>query len=261
MTNIIIDTHTHLDYLKEITIDEVVGTAGGLGIETIVTISVEPTNLMTVFNIANKYPNVYGTQGIHPHEAKHYNEEIKQIIQANANHPKIVALGEMGLDYFYLHSTRDEQIFAFESQLELASQLELPVVIHSRDAEEDTIAILKNFGNKFSRKAVIHSFTGTNKLADFALEQNYFIGVNGIITFKSAKALRDIIKNVPSQNLIIETDAPFLAPVPHRGKENNSLYLPQVFESLFQLKMHEIDLKQFQKIIYQNSRDLFFKIK
>jgi TatD DNase family protein len=259
--NQIIDTHTHLDYLKDISMDEVIQSAAGLGIEMIITISVEPSNLLTVFEIAQKYQNVYGTQGVHPHEAKHFNDQVKNIIEQNAIHPKIVALGEMGLDYFYLHSTRQEQIATFEAQLELAQKLKMPVVIHSRDAEDDTISILKNFGTTFNRQAVIHSFTGTNKLADFALDQNYFIGVNGIITFKSANALRDIIKNIPVKNLLIETDAPFLAPVPFRGRENNSLYLPHVFNALYELKAHELDRNHLQQILYSNSLEFFSKIK
>ena len=161
----IIETHCHLDYLKEAPLEDILEQSKNEGIEKIITISVEPKNFNAVFELAKKHDNVYFTQGIHPHDAKLIEEDSLEIIKSRASHPKMVAVGEIGLDYHYNHSPREKQIEVFKSQLELAIELDKPVVIHSRDADEDMITILKEFAPRLSRKGVIHSFTSTKDLA------------------------------------------------------------------------------------------------
>lgn len=239
-----IETHCHLDYLKEVHLPDLMIKCSEVGVSQILTISVSPKNLDDVVSLTEIYPNVYGTQGIHPHEAKHFSDEVLNKIKASAKtHSKILAIGEIGLDYHYNNSPKEDQLLAFEKQLELADSLNLPVVIHSRDAEEDTIKILEKFRNRV--KGVIHSFTSHWSLGEFALDMGLYLGFNGIITFKNAQELRESLQKTPIERILLETDAPFLTPIPFRGKENNSSYLPYILEKIAQIKgTDQNDLEQ-----------------
>jgi TatD DNase family protein len=251
-----IETHCHLDYLKQLPTEEIIQKAKEQNIEKIMTISVEPDNLQTVIDIANTYENVYCSQGIHPHDAKLANDNVLKTIKENAlKESKVLALGEMGLDYHYDNSPRDIQKKYFRAQLELAAEIDYPVVIHTRDADDDTIEILKDLGPSLNRKGVLHSFTSTPKLAEVALDLGFYIGFNGIITFKKAQEVRDIVSLTPIEKILLETDSPFLTPVPHRGKENAPFYLPFVAQKVAQIK--ELPLEEVQEQCYQNSIDLF----
>lgn len=251
----LIETHCHLDYLKDKPLEELLSLAGEYNIEKLITIAVSPKNLDFVLEISQKYDSVYCTQGIHPHEAKNFNPQVIEAIKKNAASPKVVAIGEIGLDYYYDNSPREKQRDAFEKQLQLASELNLPVVIHSRDADEDTQDILKNFSTTLKRKGVIHSFTSGEKLARFALGEDFFLGFNGIITFKNAQNVRDVLKITPIERVLLETDSPFLTPIPFRGKENAPYYLPLVAEKVAEVKNEKIEnvLKQ----CFENSERLF----
>ena len=248
-----IETHTHLDYLKDISFRQEIEEAQKLGVERVITVAVSPENQQTVLDIANEFDGVYCTQGIHPHQAKEWNDNVEQIIITNIKTSKVVALGEIGLDYHYDKSPRTLQRQVFERQLQIAIESELPVVIHSREAEEDTMDIMKNYISKLRRKGVFHSFTSKKFLAEFALENDFYLGFNGIITFKNAHEVREIVEFTPSDKILIETDAPFLAPVPYRGRENRTSYLPVVGDTIVKIKGEEI-IDQ----IYRNSLDLFF---
>jgi len=147
--------------------------------------------------------------------------------------PKMVAVGEIGLDYHYNNSPPEIQRSAFERQLQIACDQDLPVVIHTRDADEDTKAILKNFSSKLKRKGVVHSFTSTLELAEFVLSEGFYIGFNGIITFKKAENVQEVVKITPVERILFETDSPFLTPVPHTGKENAPFYLQFFLPCLF----------------------------
>ncbi len=251
----IIETHCHLDYLKELSTEEIINKSKDLNIQKIVTISVEPKNLDTAYSLAQTHENVYCTQGVHPHEAKFWDEATALKIQERAKENKVVAIGEIGLDFHYNHSPKDKQIEVFEKQLKLAIKYEKPVVIHSRDADEDTINVLKKYSSQLSHKGVIHSFTSGKELAKFALREGFYLGFNGIITFKSAENVRKILEITPIEKILIETDAPFLTPVPYRGRENAPFYLPFVAERIAQEKGYE--LESFINITTQNAIDLF----
>jgi len=253
----IIETHCHLDYLKDKTIDELIEMAHLNGVEKIITISVDPENLDQAYNIASSNNNVFCSQGIHPHEAKKFNQQtldkIKERLELKSN--KIVAVGEIGLDYHYNHSPKDKQIEVFEIFLNLACEYNLPVVIHSRDADEDMMSILNNFQSKMKMKGVIHSFTSGVELAKKALDWGFHLGFNGIITFKNAQNVRDIVELTPLDKMLIETDAPFLTPAPFRGRENAPHYLPLVAQKISEIK--QVPVNELLPILYQNSHDLF----
>ncbi len=254
-SNPIIDTHCHLDYLKEEDSYEIIKKCKRYNVVKIITISVSPKNLDIVIKKSNEYDNVYCSQGIHPHEAKFFTEEIIKKIKANSKNSKVVAIGEIGLDYYYNRSPKEIQIKAFEEQLQLAVELNLPVIIHSRDAEKDTISILKNFSNSLIKKGVIHSFTSKESLANFAINEKFYLGFNGIITFKNASNVQKAVNNTPIDSIIIETDSPFLTPAPYRGKENAPYYLPLVAEKIAELK--NIPIEQVLRKIYKNSCNFF----
>ena len=251
-----IETHFHLDYLKEAPAEEILAKAREQGVEKLITISVEPANLKDARELAQRFAELYFTQGVHPHDAKKMTPETMQEIEEHArNDKKCVAIGEIGLDYHYDHSPRDTQREVFRKQLELACKLDLPVVIHSRDADEDTELILNEFSTRLKRKGVIHSFTSGKGLASFALAQGFYLGFNGIITFKNAQAVREIVEITPPEQILLETDAPFLTPVPHRGKENQPAYLPFVAHRIAEIK--GMDTETIAPQLYQNACQLF----
>ncbi|OUR61510.1 hydrolase TatD [Bermanella sp. 47_1433_sub80_T6] len=252
----IIETHCHLDYLKDYSLDELLERSREVGIEKIITIAVSPDNLEKVMKLATENPMIWGTQGVHPHDADKFTNETRSQICENAQHERILAIGEIGLDYFYEHSDRKTQSQVFESQLQIASDMDLPVVIHSRDADDDMMAILKNFESSLKKRGVIHSFTSGPDLAQYALDQGFCLGFNGICTFNTAENVRDIIRMTPLQQIILETDAPYLTPVPYRGKENASFYLPFVAQKVADVK--ELAIEELLTHAYQNSDKLFF---
>ena len=255
----IIETHFHLDMLKSMSREDIVEKTKLHNIEKMITISTNPNNLDEVISIAETFPQIYCTQGLHPHEGKEWSDEVRAHVIRNLKDPKknkkIVAVGEIGLDFYYSKSPRDEQLKAFEEQLQIAVDHNLPVVIHSRDADEDTISILKNFSSTLKRKGVIHSFTSGLELARFALDENFCLGFNGIITFKNAENVRDALRITPLEKILLETDSPFLTPDPFRGFENAPYYLPFIAQKIAEVKGVEVEtiLKQ----AYQNSLDLF----
>jgi TatD DNase family protein len=257
----IVETHCHLDYLGEEALADTLAAAAGVGIERVVTIAVAPANLATVRRIAETDPRVWCTQGIHPHEAGSYDPAVEAAIRQGAAHPRVVAIGEIGLDYYYDHADRGAQRDAFARQLALAAELALPVVIHSRDADEDTAAILAEHLPEFRRSGlpnpgVIHSFTSGQGLAEFALEAGFYLGFNGITTFRNADNVRAIVELTPVGQLLLETDAPYLTPVPYRGMTNAPCYLPFVAEKIAELK--SLPVEELLAIARRSSYALFF---
>jgi TatD DNase family protein len=255
----IIETHFHLDMLKSMPAEEIIKKAHSYNIEKMITISTAPDNLDTVILLANNFPELYCTQGLHPHAGKEWNGNVKAHVIKNLNDPtknkKTVAVGEIGLDFYYSKSPREEQILAFEEQLQIAVDHNLPVVIHSRDADVDTMAVLKNFSSTLKCKGVIHSFTSGLELAQFSLDEGFYLGFNGIITFKTAENVRDALRLTPLDRILLETDSPFLTPDPYRGFENGPYYLPFIAEKIAEVKGVEID--EVLKHAYQNSIRLF----
>jgi TatD DNase family protein len=254
-----IETHCHLDMLKAAPLEEILLKIGEAQIDKIITIGVDPQNLDGVMSLSNAHQNIYFTQGIHPHDAKEATQVDFDKISTRATLPKMVAVGEIGLDYHYNNSPVDIQKKVFEKQLQLACDYDLPVVIHTREADEDTRDILKNFIPHLKRKGVLHSFTSGRELAEYALSEGFYLGFNGIITFKRSDNVQEVVKLAPLEQILFETDSPFLTPVPHRGKENAPYYLPFVAQKVAELK--EVPLERIIPIVYQNSLNCFFKMK
>jgi TatD DNase family protein len=252
----IIETHCHLDYLDEDTLDATLARSAEVGIEQIITIAVSPGNLDKVMRLTRRSDRIWGTQGVHPHEAETFDTGVASQIRTHAADPRIVAIGEIGLDYYYDHAQRSAQRQAFEQQLQLATDLGMPVVIHTRDADEDTRSILANFSGGLARKGVIHSFTSGMALAEFCLAEGFALGFNGITTFNRADNVRAVVAATPIEQLLLETDAPYLTPVPYRGRPNAPYYLPFIAEKIAEVKA--IDVETLLTAAYRNSRQLFF---
>lgn len=252
-----IDVHTHLDRLEggpEVALR----LAQEAGVKRLITIGTEPEDLPLVIELSEKFaPHVFCTIGVHPHDGVKYNAEVGEFLKKWASHPRVVAIGEIGLDYYYNQSPKEEQLVAFREQLQIASEVGLPVEIHTRDAEEDTVRILKEFAGRV--KGIIHCFTGTEFLAREALNLGYNISISGVVTFKNADSLRSIVKDVvPLDRLHVETDAPFLAPVPMRGKSNTSAYVVHTAQVVADLK--NVSLQTLSEQTKKNAEKLFFKL-
>jgi TatD DNase family protein len=252
----IIETHCHLDYLDQSALEIALDKSLEVGVERIITIAVSAGNLDRVLELTRFSPSIWGTQGIHPHEAASYNNQVDATIRARATDPRILAVGEIGLDYYYDHADRAVQRSVFEQQLQTASELDLPVVIHTRDADDDTRDILRNYSTSLSRKGVIHSFTSSLSLAQFCLTEGFMLGFNGITTFNGADNVREIVAATPVKQLLLETDAPYLTPAPYRGKPNAPYYLPFIAEQVAAVK--QLDIEELLQQVYRNSLDLFF---
>jgi TatD DNase family protein len=214
-----VDSHCHLNY-KGLVEDQdaVLARAADAGVSAMLNISTRKREWADIIATAEKAPNIWASVGIHPHEAdSHADVDTAQLVAA-ADHSKVIAIGETGLDYFYDHSDRAQQQASFRAHLVASRETGLPVIVHTRDAEEDTARILREEMGKGPFPGVIHCFTASGEFADIALELGLFISISGIVTFKNAQDLRDTAARIPEDRLLIETDSPFLAPVPHRGK-------------------------------------------
>ena len=227
----LIDTHCHLfnEYYDDI--QGVLDRAANNGIEKVVVAADNIASCYEVIENAKKYDNYYFCLGIHPEEVNDSLEELTKIIEDNINNPKFVAIGEIGLDYYWTKDNKEKQIEIFEYQLELAEKYNKPVIVHSREATIDTEDILA----KYNVVVDIHCFSGSKETADIYIKRGYYIGVGGVFTFKNSN-LKDIIKDIPLDNILLETDSPYLSPVPHRGETNEPAYIRDIGEYLASIK-------------------------
>jgi TatD DNase family protein len=222
----LVDSHCHLDFPEfAAELDEVVARARRAGVVRMVTICTRLDQFDRVRAIAERFPEVYCSVGVHPHEAADdWGQDAATLIEL-ARHPKVVGIGETGLDYYYEHSPRDAQQRSFRAHIAAARSTGLPLIVHSRDAEADTIAILAEEQARGAFPGLIHCFSGSSYLAEKSVELGLMISLSGILTFKKAEALRAAVSGVPHDRLLVETDAPYLAPVPHRGKRNEPAFV------------------------------------
>ncbi len=217
----LIDSHCHLNFpdFKE-DLDHVFQNAWNCGVQGFLTVNTRLDEAKELQSIAETQKNVACTVGLHPHETKDCEDTpLKEQLQELANHPRVVGIGETGLDYYYNHSPRESQIWSFIQHIDVARTLDLPLIIHTRDADDDTIAVLRECEGQ--SKGVFHCFSGTLDLCRHALDLGFYISISGIVTFKKALNVHTVAKFVPLDRLLLETDAPYLAPVPHRGKPRN----------------------------------------
>lgn len=254
-----IDSHCHLNY-PELSgnLQETIAAAHRAGVMGMLTICTEIEQAESILQIANHHQNIWASVGVHPHEAEsttkqHDADEVYEFLIQSANQSKVVGYGETGLDYYYEHSPRQEQIDLFHAHCKAASQMDIPLIVHTRDAEEDTIRILRDYEGQI--RGVIHCFTGTAKLAQAALDLGFYISISGIITFKKSEELREIVRTIPLKRLLLETDAPYLAPEPYRGQANQPAYMVKTAEKVAEIKA--ISLEELSQITTKNFFDLF----
>lgn len=255
-----VDSHCHLDRLKlagyENGLDDAVNAASDNGINAMLCVCISDENRRQVVAIAEKYAHICASVGVHPCDITNEvqsNDQLKSWVKESE---KIVALGETGLDYYHSREYVGQQKESFKTHLQVGSELNLPVIVHTRDARDDTIALIKEFGSEES-SGVLHCFTETWEMARQALDLNYYISISGIVTFKNALELKDVAKNIPADRLLIETDSPYLAPVPFRGKPNEPKYLKSVAEYLAELR--GVSLEELAETTSENYYRLFSK--
>jgi len=248
-----IDTHCHLDILES-TPEETIIEAKQAGVQRMVTIAVDEPSLDFVSSTVQEFPAVYGSVGFHPHDASKLTKSLLQKIRQLAEEQhKLIAIGEIGLDYHYMNSPAEIQQQAFHKQLQLAIELNLPVILHSREAETDTLNILQEF--TVPSHGVAHSFTSSIEMARTLVEMGWYLGINGIVTFKNAEDLRKVVRWLPLDRLLLETDSPFLAPTPFRVKPNKPAHIPAI--ATFIAELREISLEELAQQTTANAQRLF----
>jgi TatD DNase family protein len=233
----LVDSHCHLDFpdfAEEL--DEVVARARRAGVGRMVTICTHLDRFPRVLAVAERYPDIFCSVGVHPHEAgDDWGYAAERLVEL-ARHPKVVAIGETGLDYFYDHGPREAQRLSFRAHIAAARATGLPLIVHTRDADDDTIAILRDEHAKGAFPGLIHCFSSTQQLAEISIELGLYISLSGIVTFKKAEALRAAVTALPLDRLLVETDAPYLAPIPHRGKRNEPAFVAHTAATVAELK-------------------------
>ena len=234
----IIDSHCHLDDKRLFDqLENVVKRALNNQVKYLLTICTTLESFEKIKLIINTYKNIYGTFGIHPHESKKYkNVDLNYILNQKKENKKIIGIGETGLDYYYNHSDKKIQKLSFIEHIHAASELNIPIIVHSRNAEIDTYEILKNEMKKSNLKILIHCFTGSKDFAHKLIDLNCYISVSGIITFNNSKELAETVSSIPLNNLMVETDSPYLAPTPYRGKFNEPSYIIHTIDKLSKIK-------------------------
>ena len=228
----IIDSHAHIDFFENP--DEIIKRSFEAGVENIIIPSSDPRDFPRIVDICSRYSSIYWTPGVHPLEVENFKDDtISQIAKYAKEDKKVVGLGEIGLDYHYSKENKEEQIRVFKLHLELAEALGLPVVIHDREAHKDTMDILAMYKLK---KVVMHCYSGSLELAQESYKRGYYFGIGGVVTFKNAKTLKEVVKWLPLDRIMLETDCPYLTPHPFRGEQNEPSYLKFVSAEIANLK-------------------------
>ncbi len=256
----IIDSHCHLTYEPmSSSLNETIKRANKDGVKYMLTISTEDKSFNKILNIISEYTSVYGTYGIHPHEAK-FHEHIKthNIIEKTNLNKKIIGIGETGLDFYYNHSEKKNQIYLFEEHILAAQEKNMPLIVHTRSAEKETLEILEKHLKKRDTKVLIHCFTGTKEFAFKLLNLGAYISASGVVTFNKSQDLANTFKHVPNEKILVETDAPYLAPVPLRGKPNEPSYIIHTVKFLSEIK--KLSFNEFSNITTKNFFNLFGKL-
>ena len=256
----IIDSHCHLNYEPmSLSLKETIERANKDGVKYLLTISTEDKSYDKILNIVSKNECVYGSYGIHPHEAKnHKSIESEYIIKKTKLNKKIIGIGESGLDFYYNYSDRKDQIKCFEEHITAAQETQLPLIVHTRNAETETLEIIKNRLNEKNFKVLIHCFTGSKEFAFKLLDLGSYISASGVVTFKKSEDLANTFKEIPNERILVETDSPYLAPVPLRGKPNEPSYIIHTVRFLSKLK--NLPFEDFSNITTKNFFNLFGKL-
>ncbi len=250
----IFDTHSHYtDTAFDNDRDDIISSFEKNNISGAVIASAEFDSIPGIIELCNKYDNIFLTLGIHPNDVLSLTAENRRELEALIEKHKPVAIGEIGLEYHYEEPARDVQREAFIYQLGLAKKYDLPVIIHSREADQETFDILKEYAP--SKKGVIHCYSGSAELAKEYVKLGWFIGVGGVVTFKNGRRLKETVEAIPLENIVLETDCPYLAPTPHRGERNSSLFLPLVAEEIARLKNTTVE--EVENVTEKNAERLY----
>ena len=252
------DSHCHLNY-KGLAEDQaaVLARARARGVTAMLNIATRESEWDDVLATAEREPDVWASVGIHPHEADQHPDVDTAKLVDRARHPRVVGIGESGLDYFYDHSDRAAQAASFRAHIAAAREAAVPIIVHTRDAEEDTAHIMEEELGRGAYTGVIHCFTGTGAFADRMLAAGFYISISGIVTFRNARELQETAARLPAERLLVETDAPFLAPVPHRGKTGEPGFVADTAAFLAQLRGENVD--ELQAYTARNFHTLFSK--
>ncbi len=251
----LVDTHCHLDMESFAdNLDQIIENGLQAGIKTVITIGIDLNSSQRAVRLAERYPSVFATVGVHPHDADKVTGKDFTMIGELAAHEKVIGYGEIGLDYARMYAEKERQKEIFTRQLILAKELNLPVIIHDRDAHADTLHALKNLA-PFPAGGVMHCFSGSLDFAEEIIKLGFFISIPGIVTFKNARSLHEVARKIPAGVLVLETDAPFLAPVPYRGKRNEPAYIIHTAAKIAELR--DIPIKELAEITSINAEKLF----
>lgn len=251
----IFDTHAHYDdEAFEEDREQMLSSLQGAKIERVINVGASLETTASTIALADRYPFVYAAAGVHPESTPELNEETFSVLKKQCRHPKVVAVGEIGLDYYWDEPDRGTQRYWFRRQLRLAGEEKLPVIIHSREAAKDTLEIMQE-ENSASVGGVIHCYSYSKELARTFLEMGFYFGIGGVLTFKNGRKLKEAVSFLPIQSILLETDCPYLAPAPFRGKRNSSLYLPCVVEAIASIK--GISADEVERITTENAYRLF----
>lgn len=255
-----VDSHCHLNYKGLVEQErEVLNRARSAGVHAMLNISTRESEWDAVIGLAEREPGVWASVGIHPHEADQHGDITSEKLIDKSRNPRVVGIGETGLDYYYDYSDREQQKACFRQHIVAARETGLPIIVHTRDAEDDTAHIMRDEMEQGAYTGVIHCFTASADFARKALDLGLYISLSGIVTFKNAKDLQDVARTVPDDRLLIETDSPFLAPVPHRGKTCEPAYVASTAQFLAELK--NVSIEHLADITTENFYTLFNKAK
>lgn len=252
--NYIIDTHCHIDMIEDISVEEILKNAEENSVKKVIIPSADRSSFEKIIELSNKYENIYCMLGVFPEEAKTWNDNIiNEIKKLVSNNKKIVGIGEIGLDYYWDKTFIDLQKDIFIKQIKLANELNLPINVHDREAHKDTFDIIKEY-NKTS-KIVLHCFSGSLEFAKECIKEGWYISLGGVVTFKNAKKMKEVAENIDENYLLLETDSPYLTPVPYRGKTNQPAYTKFTAQEIANLR--EASIEHIMEITTQNAYKVF----
>ena len=251
------DSHCHLDRIDLVpfnnNFENALKAAQDKGVEHFLCVAINTENQQAVIKIAEEYPNIHASVGVHPLYTKGESASVASLSKY-ANHPKVVAIGETGLDYFYDLESKDKQLELFRTHVQAAVEVDLPLIIHTRDARKDTLDILREEGAE-KVGGVLHCFTESLEMAESAMEMGFYVSFSGIVTFNNADELREVAKQIPMDRILVETDSPYLTPKPYRGEPNSPMYVSEVAKLVAELK--EVEYEAFCRTTTQNYLKLF----